>query len=163
MQKAAIAIVLSEDKSQVLLVQRKDVPVWVLPGGGIDDGESPDQAAVREALEETGLTVSIIQHIAHYSPTNRFTRDTFTYECRVKSGELTLTDETSNIAFFPIDSLPSMLIPPHKVWLMESLRKNSFPIKKPIPGVSYCSILLYLLRHPSISYRYLKRYFKPEL
>jgi len=40
---------------QVLLTQREDFEVWCLPGGGVDDGESVAQAAVREVYEETGL------------------------------------------------------------------------------------------------------------
>ncbi len=45
--------------SEVLLIQRSDLPVWALPGGGVDNGESVAQAATREALEETGLEVAL--------------------------------------------------------------------------------------------------------
>jgi ADP-ribose pyrophosphatase YjhB (NUDIX family) len=40
---------------QILLTQREDFEVWCLPGGEVDACESIAQAAVREALEETGL------------------------------------------------------------------------------------------------------------
>jgi 8-oxo-dGTP diphosphatase len=47
---------------QVLLVRasnpRYDPPIWWLPGGGIDFGETPEEALVREFLEETGLEVA---------------------------------------------------------------------------------------------------------
>jgi 8-oxo-dGTP diphosphatase len=40
--------------------ERSDCPgVWSLPGGGVDQGEHPDQAVVREFAEETGLTVAV--------------------------------------------------------------------------------------------------------
>ena len=45
---------------RVLLVHRRaddDAPPWVLPGGKVEPGECPGEAAVREVLEETGLTV----------------------------------------------------------------------------------------------------------
>jgi 8-oxo-dGTP pyrophosphatase MutT (NUDIX family) len=45
----------------VLLVRRRsddDAPPWVLPGGSIKSGESAEDAAVRETLEETRLTVA---------------------------------------------------------------------------------------------------------
>ena len=42
------------DGGRVLVPQRSDLPVWCLPGGFIDDGESVATAAIREVHEETG-------------------------------------------------------------------------------------------------------------
>ena len=44
---------------KVILVKRRDCPVWVLPGGKIDDGETPEEAIIRETKEETGYDVII--------------------------------------------------------------------------------------------------------
>jgi 8-oxo-dGTP pyrophosphatase MutT (NUDIX family) len=45
-------------ENQVLLVTHWHAPwVWLLPGGGVDKGESPQDAAVREVVEETGLRI----------------------------------------------------------------------------------------------------------
>jgi 8-oxo-dGTP diphosphatase len=55
------------DDGRLLLTQRADLPVWVLPGGGIEAGESAAEAAVREAREETGLTVSPTRLVGVYS------------------------------------------------------------------------------------------------
>jgi 8-oxo-dGTP pyrophosphatase MutT (NUDIX family) len=43
---------------KVLLVKPNYAPHWSFPGGGLDEGETPDRAAVREIREETGLTVA---------------------------------------------------------------------------------------------------------
>ena len=52
----------------VLLVRRKNPPFgWALPGGFIDYGESAEQAAVRETLEETGLKVQLTGLVGVYS------------------------------------------------------------------------------------------------
>ena len=53
------ATVMAFNKSlkKILLVKRRYVPVWVLPGGGIEDGETPFQAAVRETKEELAVVV----------------------------------------------------------------------------------------------------------
>jgi len=44
-------------RKEVFLVFRSDFPVWVLTGGGIEEGETPQEAAIREAKEETGLDI----------------------------------------------------------------------------------------------------------
>lgn len=63
-----IAIVLLVDRDGALLMQLRDehAPVapnqWAMPGGRIEPGETPAEAAVRELLEETGLTVDGVEH-----------------------------------------------------------------------------------------------------
>jgi len=52
---------------QILLTQRSDLPIWVLPGGAVDDGESLAQAAIRETREETGLEVELTRLVGVYS------------------------------------------------------------------------------------------------
>ncbi len=45
------------DEERVLLIQRADDETWAMPGGWVEPGESPAEAAVRETREETGLDV----------------------------------------------------------------------------------------------------------
>lgn len=58
-------IVLIEDNKVALIERhRAGLDYFVFPGGGVDEGESPEQAAVREAMEELGVEVVIRQKVA---------------------------------------------------------------------------------------------------
>ena len=57
---------------KIVLVERRNPPHgWALPGGFVDYGESLEQAAAREALEETGLVVKNLRQFRAYSAPNR--------------------------------------------------------------------------------------------
>lgn len=53
----AAGIVLEEGK--LLMVKEKESSAWSIPSGGIEDGESPEQACVREIWEETGFKTEV--------------------------------------------------------------------------------------------------------
>ena len=58
-------IVLIENNKVALIERhRASLNYFVFPGGGVDEGESPEQAAVREAMEELGVQVDIKQKVA---------------------------------------------------------------------------------------------------
>ena len=64
--------IIIEATGGIVLIERKNKPLgWALPGGFVDYGESLEQAAVREALEETGLHVTLVQQMKTYSDPDR--------------------------------------------------------------------------------------------
>lgn len=61
------AVLFDPTGDKVLLTRRADNGQWVLPGGGLELGESLAEACAREVLEETGLTVRVVRLLGVYS------------------------------------------------------------------------------------------------
>lgn len=141
--------------NDVLLIKRRDIPVWVLPGGGIEPGESPEIAALREAYEETGFTVKIVRKVAEYQPVNKMTQVTHFFECEITSGEASLSSETREVAFFPLNALPKIMAPPHRYWVHDAAAKYQEVLKTPIQGASYGNLVKHLFLHPILVFRFL--------
>lgn len=147
--KSSVAgVIFNEDRSKVLLIKRRDVSIWVLPGGGVDLGESPEQAIVREFSEETGLTVRIKRQVALYTPINRLSNHSYLFECEIVAGQLTTGDETQGIDFFSFNSLPSPLFFLHQEWIEDARQNSTVVIQKPLSQVTYYNLLKYFLSHP---------------
>jgi 8-oxo-dGTP pyrophosphatase MutT (NUDIX family) len=155
MQEAIAAVIFNEQRTEVLLVQRRDIPVWVLPGGGIDRGETPEAAVIREVLEETGFQAEIVRKRAEYLPVNRLTQRTHLFECRILSGEARPSAETRAVRFFSLRHLPKFLAPPFSLWIQDALPASCALIRKPIEGASYGALMRRLCTHPLIVIRFL--------
>ncbi len=59
----ACGIIIENEKGKVLLQRRRDNGFWGIPGGAMEPGETFEQAARREAKEETGLTLGELRLI----------------------------------------------------------------------------------------------------
>ncbi len=67
--------IIIEVDDKIVVIERKNEPFgWALPGGYVDYGESYEHAAMREALEETGLEVEELQQFRTYSNPDRDAR-----------------------------------------------------------------------------------------
>lgn len=151
--ESVAGIVFSLCRTEVLLILRRDVPVWVLPGGGIDPGETAEQAVVREILEETGFQVKIDSLVGRYFPINRLAKKTALYSCSILSGSPQVSSETRGVRFFPLSALPKMP-PPYREWIEESLLRRP-PIERRLTSVNYATLFRYSLSHPLLVFRFL--------
>lgn len=106
----ASAVIL-EEEGKVLLVKRKYEPkvgAWTLSAGFIEIDETPEEAAVRETLEETGLDVKIIdlfdvQGVCESAIDNVVL---IVYLVLRTGGKLKPGDDAEEAQFFPLDRLP---------------------------------------------------------
>ena len=93
MWTGGVRVIVFDEHNRILMV-RQDHPertVWMVPGGGIEEGENSAQAAVREVLEETGLEVEILGLIWHVEEgSDRGQRFVNFFKARVAGGELKL-------------------------------------------------------------------------
>lgn len=105
---AAGGIVIN-DKNEILLVKnpRKG---WEYPGGIVEIGETVPQGLIREIKEESGIDVEIINIVGIYSNTKKKkgyngveeipTIVNIDFVCKYKSGELTTSNESSDVRWF---------------------------------------------------------------
>ena len=98
----------------IVLIQRKNPPYgWALPGGFVDYGESLEEAAIREAKEETSLDVELLSQLGAYSDPDRDPRQhsisvVFVARSRGK-GRPAASDDALEVGIFDGDSLPEEL------------------------------------------------------
>jgi 8-oxo-dGTP diphosphatase len=154
MKEAVCGIIFDEEKKTFLLIKRRDIPVWVLPGGGIEPPETPEQAVLRELEEETGCRVAIVRKIAEYLPVNRLTHLTHFFECAIVEGTPVPGTETKDVQFFTLDTLPLTFVPFYKDWITDAKHRSPL-IRKPIQGVSYLIFFKFLFLHPILVARFL--------
>jgi 8-oxo-dGTP diphosphatase len=110
--KVAAAVLIEQEK-RVLLVRRVNEPFrgrWTLPAGFINGGEDPAEAAARECLEETGLSVRVMRVLDIISGREHARGADFiiVYQAEVLSGELKPDDDADAVEWFGRDQLPPL-------------------------------------------------------
>ncbi len=105
-QPAAFAAIFNPAGEILLVHLSYDQHQWSMPGGGIDPGESPTEAVIREVREETGLEAEVEALYGVY-----WRRDIdgllFAFRCRVTGGTLQPDGgEIVEARYFPTDALP---------------------------------------------------------
>ena len=117
--------VIIEVGSRIVLIRRKHPPPgWAIPGGFIDAGETAQDAAVREALEETGLGVTLTDLLGVYSDPKRDPRKhtISTVYIGKSQGSPIGGDDAADARLFGEEDLPSPLAFDHAKILADYFR-----------------------------------------
>jgi len=106
------AAVLIEEGGRVLLVRRAHEPVagwWTLPAGYVEYGEAADETAAREAMEETGLVVSLtgLHGIFAGFGDPRGAGHLVVFYARRVAGEPVAGDDAAEVRWFAADEIPT--------------------------------------------------------
>ena len=99
-------------EKKIVLIERKNPPAgWAIPGGFVDYGESLEDAARREAKEETGLDVTLVRQFHTYSdPARDPRRHTMsTVFIATAKGKPEGADDALRAELYSLDKLPSPL------------------------------------------------------
>ncbi|MBU8771635.1 NUDIX hydrolase [Cytobacillus oceanisediminis] len=119
------ASVIVLDKNNRLLLQlRKDNNCWGLAGGSLEPGETLEEVAKRELLEETGLTANDLRLFNIYSGDEFYYKYPHgdevynviaSYICTDYDGELTIdNEEVNDLRFYHVHEIPSNISPPDR-------------------------------------------------
>ena len=142
-----MSVVLSDDRKQVLLLRREVFILWDLPGGAIEKGESPADAAVREAREESGYQIQIERPVGRYLHQSVYGRGdqlTHTFRARVVGGKAKHFGlETTGLRWFPVNALPRGVEPLQRQMIADALADSLEPVER---RIDFTRWKLYLAR-----------------
>ena len=115
MRRCAMTVVLDDAGERVLLMRRHlfivDRWVWELPGGYVDDGEDPAEAAAREVEEETGWRLRGVEFVMSCQPligNADYPQDLYLARGADLAGEPEV-DETAEVGWVPLDEAAAMI------------------------------------------------------
>lgn len=141
-----MVVIVSNDGQQVLLHRRELFFLWDLPGGGIEKGEDPADAAVRETREETGYEISLDRLVGQYQHPSVYglgEQLTYLYRAHIIGGKPNYSGpETTGLAWFSAAEFPRGLEPFHRQMIADALsdarapfeRRFHFPFWKLVPA-----------------------------
>lgn len=133
--RLSVNAVVLDDRGRVLLGLRDAPPVWNLPGGGVEPGETLWDAAVREVREEVAVDVEVERLTGVYDRTPNGS-PVLVFRCRLLGGVARAAAETVEVGWFAPDDLPEPMHPYQPLRLADAVRDEPLPALRHQPGPS---------------------------
>lgn len=103
--------IIINENNEILLVKRRDYPLWDLPGGRLEESETFIECAIREALEETGYPISIDYKIGTYHRI-KYNDTQHIYLGKVIALQQAYsTEESKELRWFNLNKIPLNMVP----------------------------------------------------
>lgn len=103
------AAIFNED-GEILLMERADGSGWCLPCGFVEPNETPSEGIIREAREETGLEIKVLQLVGVFTrkpsiQTGPHTTVSIVHLCEVVNGYLKTSHEGISLKYWGVDEM----------------------------------------------------------
>ncbi|MFI6867577.1 NUDIX hydrolase [Nocardia sp. NPDC050406] len=123
--KVAVSALVRNERGQILMIHRTDNSKYSIPGGGLEVGETPARAVVREVKEETGIDVTVTglvgvfsnpEHVIAYDDGEVRQEFSICFTADPLGGELRTSSESKAVSWVAPEDLDALDIHP-SIWL----------------------------------------------
>ncbi len=115
--KCASTFIIDRKRNKILLIYHKKFQNWIQPGGHLKEGETPQEGAVREAFEETGIKVRLVEdHPFIIEEYNNFVGNILDYQYLAEPVDSNIiptnSEESFAVDWFSLEELSSIPVFP---------------------------------------------------
>ena len=150
-----------DSRQEIFLVYRSDWPLWNLIGGGIEPGETPKTAVIRENVEETGLKIKVDRYLGvyeyHHPKTHTFVNYSHLFEGRYISGVFKAEFSGCKGQWFSINKLPVDITNTTKMRVIDAINFSGKEFHKTLSIPQLKDNLHLFIRHPIAIAKYFSR------
>ena len=124
--RLAVDIIIQYKEGIVIIERKYDPKGFAIPGGFVEYGETVEQAAIREAKEETNLDIKLVRQFHTYSDPKRDPRHHTVSVVFIASasGQLKAGDDAKQAHIFPLNNIPKLCFDHNQI--IEDFKNNRY-------------------------------------
>lgn len=121
-------VILDDNSSRVLLIQRRDNGHWEPPGGVLELDETIEDGLRREIKEETGVDITVDQLTGVYKNMTRGIVN-LVFRCAALTDALPSTAEASSVAWFPVSEVVYLMTPAYAARVTDAVTGTTASVR----------------------------------